>query len=99
MDSDPSKLSPIRITKSSPLKTSPKKVHFSPDIENPRRSSPSRFEVTEDSYSEDSRVSPEFIDSAKSKRVKEKEKISPLKLKIKFGKDKTGTITHGKIKS
>ena len=33
------------------------------------------------------------------RRMKHKTISPPLKLKIKFGKDKTGAITHGKIKS
>ena len=32
-------------------------------------------------------------------RDKDKDTSPPLKLKIKFGKDKTGAITHGKIKT
>lgn len=94
------KISPIKIGKGSPTKSSPKKVHFSPDLETFRKESPPRTLMTEIPPLEefhDEATTP--ITESTPKVKKPKEKISPLRLKIKFGKDKTGAITHGKIKN
>eukprot|EP00090_Calanus_glacialis_P005869 TRINITY_DN14565_c0_g1_i1.p1 TRINITY_DN14565_c0_g1~~TRINITY_DN14565_c0_g1_i1.p1 ORF type:complete len:1588 (-),score=590.08 TRINITY_DN14565_c0_g1_i1:93-4856(-) len=93
-------ISPIKLGKSSPIKCSPKKVHFSPDLESVRKESPPRPLIADIPLLEefqDHLIPPNIESTPKVK--KSKEKISPLRLKIKFGKDKTGTITHGKIKS
>jgi len=97
---EPEKISPIKVGSISPTKSSPKKVHFSPDLESFRKESPPRPIMAEMPSLEefDDKAIPPITEST-PKNKKSKEKISPLRLKIKFGKDKTGAITHGKIKS
>ena len=77
------KVSPLKIGQ---LKNSPKKVHFSPEV------------VFRDQNRE------EFVSTPKSTNSKKivqpaasTDSSPPLKLKIKFGKDKSGAITHCKI--
>ena len=71
------KISPLKIGQ---MKNSPKRVHFSPEVE--------LREQTKE----------EILMNVTPKAPKKSSDSSPpLKLKIKFGKDKTGAITHCKI--
>ena len=74
------------MTKST-VKNSPKKVHFSPDVDLREQS---KEEMTN-------------LDSTPKSSLKKPsnntDSSPPLKLKIKFGKDKSGTITSVKIKN
>eukprot|EP00092_Neocalanus_flemingeri_P034768 GFUD01037838.1.p1 GENE.GFUD01037838.1~~GFUD01037838.1.p1 ORF type:complete len:1533 (+),score=504.50 GFUD01037838.1:53-4651(+) len=91
------KVSPIRLGIPTPTKSSPKKVHFSPDLESmPKKEHPrpQLAQIPPLEEFQDSDIPPNIESTPKKKGIS-----PPLKLKIKFGKDKTGTITHGKIKS
>ena len=71
------KISPLKIGQ---MKNSPKRVHFSPEVELREQSKEEiMMNVTPKAPKKSSDSSP------------------PLKLKIKFGKDKSGAITHCKI--
>ena len=72
------KVSPLRIGQ---LKSSPKKVHFSPEV------------VFNDQEANEE-IEAETPKSSKTASVSQGQDTSPpLKLKIKFGKDKSGAIT------
>ena len=72
------KVSPLRIGQ---LKSSPKKVHFSPEV------------VFNDQETNEE-MEAETPKSSKTASVSQgQDTIPPLKLKIKFGKDKSGTFT------
>ena len=77
------KVTPLRL---GPLKNSPKRVHFSPEVEE-------REQIKEEGLS----MVETTPKSSMKKQTNVVEASPPLKLKIKFGKDKSGTITHCKI--
>ena len=77
------KVSPLKIGQ---LKNSPKKVHFSPEVD-----------FREQSKDEELSNLDSTPKSSLKKTNNSSETSPPLKLKIKFGKDKSGTITHVKI--
>ena len=74
------KVSPLRIGQ---LKTSPKKVHFSPEVVFNDQ------ETNEEMEAE----TPKSSKTASVSQGQGQDTIPPLKLKIKFGKDKSGTFT------
>ena len=74
------KISPLKIGQ---LKNSPKRVHFSPEVEL-REQSKEDFLI-------------KTLDVTPKTSKKPSDTSPPLKLKIKFGKDKSGAITHCKI--
>ena len=77
------KVSPLKIGQ---LKNSPKKVHFSPEV------------VFRDQNREEYESTPKSTNSKKVVQpAASTDSSPPLKLKIKFGKDKSGAITHCKI--
>merc|ERR1712179_549813 len=81
---EPEKISPMKMGSISPTKSSPKKVHFSPDLESFRKESPPRpimAEIPSLEEFDDKAVPP--ITESTPKNKKSKEKISPLRLKIK----------------
>ena len=71
------KISPLKIGQ---MKNSPKRVHFSPEVE-----------LREQSKEEI------LLNVTPKAPKKSSDSSPPLKLKIKFGKDKSGAITHCKI--
>ena len=94
---------------------SPKKVHFSDEVEGkqddvtecaiaPDKPVENIEELNETTAKSDQKNEKEVLvqvtpKSSKKERDRLKVVSPPLKLKIKFGKDKSGAITHGKIKS